>query len=70
MLIYDEKHKEYIYNWRKNNPEKFKEYINKKNKEYYQRNKEKILENLRIKRANLKTQSSTASSDLITLNPL
>ncbi len=58
MIIYDEKQKEFIYNWRKNNPEKFKEYMRIKCKEYYQRNREKILQQKKKKREILKSQSS------------
>jgi hypothetical protein len=74
MLIYDEKQKEFIYNWRKNNPEKFKEYMRIKCKEYYRRNKEKILKQKKEKREKLKTQNSgNISGSLITsetLNPV
>jgi RecA-family ATPase len=58
MIIYDEKQKEFIYNWRKNNPDKFKEYMRIKCKEYYRRNREKILQQKKEKREKLKSQSS------------
>ena len=73
MIIYDEKQKEFIYNWRKNNPEKFKEYMRIKCKEYYQRNREKILQKKKEKRENLKSQSSGnvsgSSLEVASLNP-
>ncbi len=52
MIIYDEKQKEFIYNWRKNNPDKFKEYMRIKCKEYYRRNREKILQQKKRKEKN------------------
>jgi len=75
MLIYDEKQKEYIYNWRKNNPEKFKEYMRKKSKEYYQKNRDKILQQKKSKRIQESKEESSSvvessSSLSITLNPL
>jgi hypothetical protein len=73
MIIYDEKQKEFIYNWRKNNPEKFKEYMRIKCKEYYQRNREKILQQKKKKREILKSQSSGnvsgSSMEEASLNP-
>ena len=63
MIIYDEKQREYIYNWRKNNPEKFKEYMRKTSKEYYQRNKEKILQQKKLKRVQLSKEDN--SSDIV-----
>jgi hypothetical protein len=73
MIIYDEKQKEFIYNWRKNNPEKFKEYMRIKCKEYYQRNREKILQQKKKKREILKSQSSGnvsgSSIEVASLNP-
>ena len=61
MLIYDEKQKEYIYNWRKNNSEKFKEYMRKKSKEYYQRNKYKKMQHKKSKR--VQTTNEDKSSE-------
>ncbi len=73
MIIYDEKQKGFIYNWRKNNPEKFKEYMRIKCKEYYQRNREKILQQKKKKREILKSQSSGnvsgSSMEVASLNP-
>jgi hypothetical protein len=73
MIIYDEKQKEFIYNWRKNNPDKFKEYMRIKCKEYYQKNKEKILLKKKEKREKLKAQSSGnvsgSSLEVASLNP-
>jgi hypothetical protein len=73
MIIYDEKQKEFIYNWRKNNPDKFKEYMRIKCKEYYRRNREKILQQKKEKREKLKSQSSGnvsgSSLEVASLNP-
>ena len=72
MIIYDEKQREYIYNWRKNNPDKFKEYMRKKSKEYYQRNREKILQQKKLKRVQLSKEDNSdivSSSLSINLNP-
>ncbi len=73
MIIYDEKQKEFIYNWRKNNPDKFKEYMRIKCKEYYRRNREKILQQKKEKREKLKSQSSAtvsgSSLEVASLNP-
>ncbi len=73
MIIYDDKQKEFIYNWRKNNPEKFKEYMRIKCKEYYQKNKEKILLKKKEVRKNLRSQCSAtvsgSSLEVASLNP-
>jgi hypothetical protein len=69
MLIYDEKQKQIIYNWRKKNPEKYNEYMKEKNREYYQRNKEKILLQKKEKRKNQSSLSDLPSVS-INLNPV
>jgi hypothetical protein len=58
--MYNESKKLSIYNWRLNNEEHFRNYVNTKNLEYYKKHREKILaqkkEYYKRKKLNLQTQ--------------
>jgi CRISPR/Cas system-associated protein Cas5 (RAMP superfamily) len=62
QTILRDKYKENAKRWRENNPEKHREYRNKKNKEYYHRNKS-VLNKKRVEYYHIKKARDTLADE-------